>query len=1021
MCDFCSEVFGKKEDPDFKRGCAQDCWNNPYILACFKRYNEQYRIVTKLNDKSKPENCLTTVDVMNSSADLVDAHEDTRFSTLEEAFESSICFPPNANRKIVNFRRIIWENCQSSHDFREKNEAHEKMFENIFNAKENDVLQLYLMFMDFVIWINKLYDSEFVQKKDYNDFNLMCNTCIDAFCATVDKFDEKEMEKATEELCTIRPLDRFLYCICRSKWYRLYTLAFNFSAFNDAFNRYLGALKTFYKRGKDSLRWIIEMKFFSNHHPERLITLALIENMLPNLLPHYEEKKKDMKVKFELEQMVLFLDRALVSARNRRCYLRPNFDVGFDKMSTDCAERLLQTVRESTLTRTVFLLRKMFDLPDEYCKFSTFVRHLTAFFTAVRDYRISSAKAENEEEGEFAFDIFQQRVHHHFKDNYYMRYAGLVYIMDESVSEALFFAYYNDIPRSDWPLKLKRAETEEKRNKILPLIDEYDRRIFTECESVKNGFTIDNGHKVLLVDSEERLSLLNQFCLKSKEIGFDAEWDQSYSAEMGVLGLIQLSSKAQTMLVDIEAFRRAKFSKERWQGLFKTIFGGQKRIFGFAYESDLKTIVHNFPCIEEIINDCMGNLVCLRNAMIAISSNRTAVDAIFNGVVPERQNLQSLSVDLLGWKMEKMEQASVWTERPLRKRQLVYAAKDSLACLLIGQLFKEKLEGIVDDVDELFPPLRVIFNPEKVKESRIEGIKKYDALLAENKTQSGKKTKSNHFTKKELVDLVETINADLKSRFPAEEFIKPDGLRLCADPMCTQVSLLLRRCGISVMTEETDKNYMRVHADPTVKVLTTGKLVAKYPPAQVIDLPASVATLDKQLATFLETQKVVIDTKKMVPRCCKCNARDLLFVPTPVMRYLHCAYAIANAHKMTHCSYSTEDLSEYKTQCKAMQPRSKIGIGMCIFGGKTTVYMGQNGMIDMKRLGITKTERGRPINPIQSSANSLGAPTKAVYVLISLAVHLNLKELEIPAGTFHAICTHCGKENVEAVIHAGNY
>lgn len=56
-------------------------------------------------------------------------------------------------------------------------------------------------------------------------------------------------------------------------------------------------------------------------------------------------------------------------------------------------------------------------------------------------------------------------------------------------------------------------------------------------ESMKyaEGFDVFQNHKAQLIDSPEKLdSLFYPFLDKNTEFGFDAEWEQSYSGDIGM-------------------------------------------------------------------------------------------------------------------------------------------------------------------------------------------------------------------------------------------------------------------------------------------------------------------------------------------------------------------------------------------------------------------------------------------------------------------------------------------------------
>lgn len=114
--------------------------------------------------------------------------------------------------------------------------------------------------------------------------------------------------------------------------------------------------------------------------------------------------------------------------------------------------------------------------------------------------------------------------------------------------------------------------------------------------------------------------------------------------------LIQLSTMQQTMLVDVESFRRLEFSETEWLNLFQTMFASStlRKLYGFAYESDLKTIVHNFPFIESLVMDNLHRLVCLRNAAVQVASLQATSDAVFRGEYIEDKISIYLQLILIG-------------------------------------------------------------------------------------------------------------------------------------------------------------------------------------------------------------------------------------------------------------------------------------------------------------------------------------------------------------------------------------
>jgi ribonuclease D len=91
-------------------------------------------------------------------------------------------------------------------------------------------------------------------------------------------------------------------------------------------------------------------------------------------------------------------------------------------------------------------------------------------------------------------------------------------------------------------------------------------------------------HMVHLIDSELAIEKLLRPFIENPEtefFGIDAEWDMTFTAEMGTLCLIQMTSETQTMLIDIHTFRKQyRWTQERFFDLFKLIFDHSKKIYG---------------------------------------------------------------------------------------------------------------------------------------------------------------------------------------------------------------------------------------------------------------------------------------------------------------------------------------------------------------------------------------------------------------------------------------------------------
>lgn len=114
---------------------------------------------------------------------------------------------------------------------------------------------------------------------------------------------------------------------------------------------------------------------------------------------------------------------------------------------------------------------------------------------------------------------------------------------------------------------------------------------------------------------------------------------------------------------------------------------------GFDFSSDLNTIAFNYPLFGTALLPKLTNLVCLLNTAKIIRGDIDLCDIVFGKNPPEELNLAALTRYMLKFNLDKGEQSSVWSYRPLRQAQQMYAAKDSHAVFEM----RKKFAKIIDE------------------------------------------------------------------------------------------------------------------------------------------------------------------------------------------------------------------------------------------------------------------------------------------------------------------------------------
>ncbi|KAI6229880.1 Exonuclease mut-7-like protein [Aphelenchoides fujianensis] len=689
-----------------------------------------------------------------------------------------------------------------------------------------------------------------------------------------------------------------------------------------------------------------------------------------------------------LQRMVRFLDAAMPFYW-RQYFARPPEGPAEEP---ELAQRMIAAVKSKTTLKFLHKLRRACGLPDAATPNAIFVRKMKDLHRVNEECRLLQG-----EQAEF----FYQKIFHFLEDR--AMHFPVLKFFSRDLRLAVYFAVFMDVAAEDLPPEMSNlseglwTEThqrvEREKTKAQEQYVDYKKGV-TLCQSKQHGV-----HKAFLIDQPKELEeILFPFFEASDHFGFDAEWDQSYSGEVGNLALLQISSAQQTMLIDITSFvKKHHFGREQWISFFSRIFAPKNFFYGFAVAGDLSIILHNFPFLAETDVPTTSNFVCLHT----ILSNMQAEDdetfaKLFDGKLPTRLNLAEVSAALLGFQPPKGEQLSVWSFRPLRRTQIRYAAFDSFLCFSIQEKMKPKLMQL--EATDVLAALSSTVEWPSERERHPSGDS--DGRAPKN----GKKTRASHFTYEELVQIIEHNNEKLQSQ--EAPTIRWDQRRYVADTMCAQLGVLLRRCGVEVHPgmDHTKMNRC-LQLDPNTRVLTCGKAVKNFPfDERVLNISASSTTLDIQLHQFLRMERMLLDPAQLNTRCTRCCSRWLVWLPNAVQKYMHIKLAFDNTEqKGIDCqNYKPEDLEQAREELAAVRSAHPFAnyFASMADGPNGPLYVAVNAMVDLNRRTLLRMDNFRSIDGQGE-------------IPITLATHLNYTTKEWPHRSMHVICGVCGKENYE--------
>ncbi|KAI6188227.1 3'-5' exonuclease domain-containing protein [Aphelenchoides besseyi] len=338
---------------------------------------------------------------------------------------------------------------------------------------------------------------------------------------------------------------------------------------------------------------------------------------------------------------------------------------------------------------------------------------------------------------------------------------------------------------------------------------------------------------------------------------------------------------------------------------------------------------------------------------------------------------------ILGWHLDKGEQASVWGGfRPLRRLQQRYAAQDAFAVVELGKKLEHKIK-----LD--FPhKLQIVFGPFVWQKDR--GV--VPNFLKE--VSNSRKTKCSQFTDQELWTVVRNVNATLVER--QQPVIRSAQAIYIADQNCAQIGFTLRRIGINVTVGENPEQivkFMDMHL--SAKILSTGKACKRYSyDNRVLNVPTS-HSLDVQLSWILTEEKLYIVSNEIRPRCISCNGQKMVYIPHCVMKYLHNQLAV---EKSLNWNVSIEEIVHVEKEMSAIDsfasPNQFVALARGDFGLTITI----NKTLVFLDTVMMCPPRARPSDPER-------------MIKLRLALHRNIFKEPNKTARPSAVCLTCGNEN----------
>ncbi|XP_055925388.1 exonuclease mut-7 homolog isoform X2 [Argiope bruennichi] len=228
-----------------------------------------------------------------------------------------------------------------------------------------------------------------------------------------------------------------------------------------------------------------------------------------------------------------------------------------------------------------------------------------------------------------------------------------------------------------------------------------------------------NRSDVHLVDTPEKLiEAVDDISENYNMVGLDCEWKPSLGIFKEKAALCQLAVWDSVYLFDILALKEYQ-SKQIWEYLLRKIFYNEEITkLGYGGINDLKVLIETIGYEKESKQD-YRSVVDLLAFFKKLKTHYPEISEEIENWHPslgdDQKGLSQLCKTVLGRPLDKAEQFSNWEKRPLRERQIFYAALDAYCLLMIYEKIYPVLKKHGLDLNKVLQTKQTPFKAQKPK------------------------------------------------------------------------------------------------------------------------------------------------------------------------------------------------------------------------------------------------------------------------------------------------------------------
>lgn len=261
---------------------------------------------------------------------------------------------------------------------------------------------------------------------------------------------------------------------------------------------------------------------------------------------------------------------------------------------------------------------------------------------------------------------------------------------------------YNDVQEAVKWLKYFQVDPEKYPNKLQEYLKEgcQSEKTTKDKDIVEVAVAVDqysiDSKKILLINTMENFYRMLGDLVCFDTIGFDCEWKFGESE----IDLIQLACKLRVYLVDVKQLRDI-LGHDDWRKLGRNFFRNEEILkLGFSQASDIAMIRKTLPdlCINYEKSTSYIDLQKLWRFLEEFTDFKLPYPD--NSLGRAKQDLRQLTSLCLGQPLDKHQQFSNWSKRPLTQEQILYAASDAYCLLEIFDVLKKQADRLKIDLND---------------------------------------------------------------------------------------------------------------------------------------------------------------------------------------------------------------------------------------------------------------------------------------------------------------------------------